>query len=134
MLGRGSGWDLSPRPILTVQPPLRVFCQDISSQPLTESLLWESQVRDLSDTVAFQEDKINNLEHQRRSLERSVRQLQASHDGLSQQVLALEAELQAARSVLTLRSAEAVTQGVAIARVSRRVEAVERVLSLHGLD
>ena len=94
----------------------------------------ETQVRNLSDTVAFQEDKINNLEHQHRSLELSVRQLQASHDGLSQQVLALEAELQAARNVLTFRGAEAVTQGVAIARVSRRVEAVERVLSLHGLD
>ena len=75
----------------------------------------------LSATVQFQEDKITNLEHQRASIELSLRDLQRSHEGLYQRVLALEAELQAARNSAAHRTAEAVAQGITVARVNRRV-------------
>ena len=94
----------------------------------------EQQIRDLVSTVEFQEDKISNLEHQRESLERTIRQLHTQQDGLSQQVLAFEAELQAARNSIAYRSAEAVTHEIGIARVGRQVAEIERRLQLHSLD
>ena len=94
----------------------------------------EQTVSTLHERVQFQEDKIANLEHQRASIESDLRGLQTSHEGLAQQVLALEAALQAARSSLAYRSAEAVTHDISIARIGRRVAEVERRLQLHGLD
>ena len=94
----------------------------------------EQSVSTLQETVQFQEDKIANLEHQRASIERALQSLQTSHEGLVQQVLALEVALQAARNSIAYRSAEAVTHDISIARIGRRVAEVERRLQLHGLD
>ena len=94
----------------------------------------EQTVTTLRGTVQFQEDKITNLEHQRASIELSLRDLQRSHEGLYQRVLALEAELQAARNSEAHRTAEAVAQGITVARVNRRVAEIERLLHLHNLN
>ena len=91
----------------------------------------EQTVSTLQESVHFQEDKIANLEHQRASIESALQGLQTSHEGLAQQVLALEAELQAARNSIAYRSAEAVTHDISIARIGRRVAEVERRLQLH---
>ena len=94
----------------------------------------EQQIRGLVSTVEFQEDKISNLEHQRSSLERTIRHLQTQQEGLAQQVLALETELQATRRAVEYRSAEAVTHEISVTRVGRRVAELERRLQLHGFD
>ena len=87
----------------------------------------EQQVSTLSATVQFQEEKITNLEHQCASIESSLSVLQRSHEGLAQQVLALEAEL---HNSAAYRTAETVAHEISIARVNRRVAEIERLLHL----
>ena len=116
---------------------------DVSSVSLISRALHSTTIRvtTLEGEVHFLSDKVDNLQHQRQGLEAAqaaasdrIAELRRSNEELQDRLTTAEENSRLLESQVDTLQARAEHQSIAIARLSRRLEAVERLLELRRIN
>ena len=89
--------------------------------------------RTRQEEFTFLQEQVSNLEEQRRGLDQDLCQLRVLLELLSARLGQCEEQLRVAEALHSQLARNSVTS-IALARLSRRVEAIERVLRANRLD